>query len=1007
MPSPVAHLRAMLCAALFPVISVVLGKSLYSQTTYTSFDFTLVRAAAGISGGLAADGNGNLFVVDGSTIRKINAGGVVTTLAGTEGVQGSADGTGAAAQFNGASALAVDADENVYVADTMNMTIRKVTAAGVVTTLAGTAGGIPAFSDGAGSAARFWGPKSVAVDAAGTLYVADYGFLRRITPDGVVTTLGNPEVSGAGGVAVDGKGNVFIACTTSNAIVEMAADGSFRTLAGNTLGSADGTGSAAQFWWPSALAADGNGNVFVADTWNDTIRRVTAGGVVTTIAGIPGAAGSAAGVGPAARFNRPASLAVDKSGNVYASDAASSPSNGIQVGQFSPQAQATVTLGNLYQVYDGTAKNVSEATNPAGLATFVTYSPGGFSAPTAVGSYSVWATVLDPNYTGSGYGTLIIRPGSSNRPSFAMRNTRMGGNTLRGIAAGPGGLVAVGDGGTILTSTDGVTWTPRDSGTTVSLCGVTFGEGHFVTVGDNGCVLLSSNGATWSSVLQTATTARLNNVLFADGQFVAVGEGGTIINSPDGINWTARNSGFTGWLRGLTHTNNATSTNDSRYGPTTDTIPTRFVAAGQGGAIILSSDGDTWTSEFDTENGPQDSTENIGALADDDSNSYFVGLGASGALLRNYMCAGSGPGFDVGVSIDTTLEPCYPGVVFSGLIKGAGTLFVTGASGLIITTSGGSWWQVASGTTSDLVCGVAIGNSVFIAGGNETILQSTQPPDSRLVNLSCRAQVGTGSNMLIAGFVTGGLGTSGSEPLLIRASGPALAPFGVAGTLPDPNLQLFSISSGSKMVASNNAWGGASAISGAAAALGAFAWSNSSSHDSALLETLGPGTYTANVFGSSGDGGVALAEVYDATLDATATSASPRLVNLSARSVAGAGGNGLIAGFVIGGSIPKTVLIRASGPALVPFGVSGTLPDPELQVYSTASGNSLVASNIGWGGDAQIATAAGWVGAFSWGSSATPDSALLLTLPPGPYTANVTGASGDSGVALVELYEVQ
>jgi|CZKI01.1.fsa_nt_gi hypothetical protein len=121
----------------------------------------------------------------------------------------------------------------------------------------------------------------------------------------------------------------------------------------------------------------------------------------------------------------------------------------------------------------------------------------------------------------------------------------------------------------------------------------------------------------------------------------------------------------------------------------------------------------------------------------------------------------------------------------------------------------------------------------------------------------------------------------------------------------------------------------------------------------------------------------------------------------------GTGGNGLIAGFVIGGSTPKAVLIRASGPALIPFGVSGTLPDPELQVYSTESASVLAASNTGWGGDAQVATAAACVGAFSWGSSATPDSALLLTLSPGPYTANVTGARGDTGVALIEIYEVQ
>jgi hypothetical protein len=116
----------------------------------------------------------------------------------------------------------------------------------------------------------------------------------------------------------------------------------------------------------------------------------------------------------------------------------------------------------------------------------------------------------------------------------------------------------------------------------------------------------------------------------------------------------------------------------------------------------------------------------------------------------------------------------------------------------------------------------------------------------------------------------------------------------------------------------------------------------------------------------------------------------------------------MIAGFVIGGSTSKTVLIRASGPALAAFGASGTLPDPLLQLLqSNADGTSTaLQSNTGWDGDAQIAAIAASVGAFSWGTSASPDSALIVTLPPGSYTAQVSGASGDTGLALVEVYDV-
>jgi hypothetical protein len=117
----------------------------------------------------------------------------------------------------------------------------------------------------------------------------------------------------------------------------------------------------------------------------------------------------------------------------------------------------------------------------------------------------------------------------------------------------------------------------------------------------------------------------------------------------------------------------------------------------------------------------------------------------------------------------------------------------------------------------------------------------------------------------------------------------------------------------------------------------------------------------------------------------------------------GTGGNILIAGFVIGGSTSETLLIRASGPALAAFGVSGTLSDPQLQLYTAST---LLGTSNGWLGNLAIANAAGSVGAFPWSNPSSLDSAILVTLPPGAYTAQVSGASGDSGVALIEVYEV-
>jgi glycogen operon protein len=320
------------------------------------------------------------------------------------------------------------------------------------------------------------------------------------------------------------------------------------------------------------------------------------------------------------------------------------------------------------------------------------------------------------------------------------------------------------------------------------------------------------------------------------------------------------------------------------------------------------------------------------------------------------------------------------------------TLVISGAT----AANAGTYYAVATNPSGSATSGTA----------TLTVTNTTNP--GRLINISCRAQVGTGANILIAGFVVGGAGTSGTESLLIRGSGPALTAFGVSGSLPDPELELYQSNTNgtSTLLQTNNGWGGSASISNTAAAVGAFAWTNPSSHDAALLATL-DGAYTAQIQGQSGDTGVSLAEVYDATPEGGYTLTTPRLINISARVEVGTGGNVLIAGFVIGGSTSKTVLIRASGPALVPFGVTGALPDPELQLnLSNPNGTStILATNTGWGGRTEIVTTAAAVGAFAWTNPNSNDSALLVTLPPGAYTAQVSGASNDTGISLVEVYE--
>lgn len=276
-----------------------------------------------------------------------------------------------------------------------------------------------------------------------------------------------------------------------------------------------------------------------------------------------------------------------------------------------------------------------------------------------------------------------------------------------------------------------------------------------------------------------------------------------------------------------------------------------------------------------------------------------------------------------------------------------------------------------------------------------------RPLMERLVDIATRGEAGTDANALIAGFVISG---SAPRQVLIRAAGPALGGFGLSGVLANPRLELLGASG---RLAENDDWNSspnAAAIVQASAQVGAFAFPGDS-QDAAILTTLSPGAYSARVSGTgdaAGATGIALVEVYDAG-DNTNPAAAPRLANLSTRGHVGSGDHALVAGIVVSGESAKRVLIRAVGPTLGSFGVGGALADPVLKLYRQ---DFFLQENDNWVSSAELASATARVGAFAL-PAGSKDAVLLVTLPPGNFTAQVTGARDTTGVALVEVYEVR
>ncbi|MBE0528261.1 MAG: hypothetical protein IH629_03540, partial [Thermoleophilia bacterium] len=332
------------------------------------------------------------------------------------------------------------------------------------------------------------------------------------------------------------------------------------------------------------------------------------------------------------------------------------------------------------------------------------------------------------------------------------------------------------------------------------------------------------------------------------------------------------------------------------------------------------------------------------------------------------------------------------GTAPSVTVGGTGTVTATGgASGNpVVLMSLAAGTCTISGTT---VTGVAAGTCTIAANqaGSADYAAAPQATQSfsiaasaspqRLVNISTRGPIFTGNDVMIGGFVIGG---ASPKQVLVTARGPSLAPFGVTGAMANPTLQLFS---GQAMIAANDDFGTAPNL----AQIQASGVAPTDPTESAILATLNPGAYTAIVSGAGGGTGVAIVEVFERDRP------DAPLINISTRGQVQTVNNVMIGGFVIQGDAPQTVLITARGPSLAPFGITNALANPSLQLFS---GQTLIASNDDIGTAPNLAQ----IQATGVAPTNALESAILVTLNPGAYTAIVSGVGGGMGVGIVEVF---
>jgi sugar lactone lactonase YvrE len=814
-----------------------------------------------------------------------------STFAGRALVSGNVDGSGTNARFNRPWGITVDAARNVYVTDAANFTVRKITPDGTVTTLAGSGGNL-GTADGQGSIARF-------------------GSISASAPTLI------PPIAGPFAIGADGNGLIWVADSFSHTIRRITSAGVVSTYSGAALnnGYIEGPVANARYSAPWGMAVDSSGVAYVADTFNHVIRRIAANGTVSTIAGSVGDYGSADGMGPGARFFYPVGIAVDSSGRVYVADANSTIRRLARVSPNSDTWESTTLAGapQTWGLIDGTGAAARFGLTPSVSST------GGFAV-------RIIASVpFIPAFPGFAY-NLGEMPALAADSAGNVFVADYANNAIRMITSS--GVVTTIGGSTAAGSVDGAGSAAR------------FFRPTGIAVDSAGTLYIVDSGN---------HTIRKGNIgspptIQVQPQNQNAGLGGT-------VNFAVTASGFPTptyqWRR-----------NDVPIpGATTNLLSVSNIQLAQAGnyTVVVSNSFGSVTSAI--------ATLTVVSLP---------------VIVTQPQSQTAGIGQTVTLSVNAVGAPAP---TYQWLFNGQAISGATGST-LVLTNVQPS----ASGTYS-----VRVTNTL----GSATSVAATLTVDAvRIVNLSIRTPL-VASEPLIVGFVASG----GSKSLLVRAVGPTLRDFGVSAAMADPQLSLFN---NGVLTVTNDNWGTGPAVAQLtllASQVGAFQL-GFNTLDAALLTTVGDSPMTAEASARNGAGGIVLLELYDA-----APTATSRLVNVSTRAKVGSGENALFAGFVLAGTGSKTVLIRAIGPTLGAFGVQGVLTDPRLDVFRTGS-TTPVASNDNWGGSAALSNAFRTVGAFALPGAESRDAALTVSLQPGSYSAQVSGVGGLTGEVLLEIYEV-